>query len=158
MKIKTLEILGLKDLIEKNKNAIKRQKSIIDDTITNFNSSINFNNKHEKALQNLIDQTAKLQEDMGKNNTLTIINLNTHGEKNFSDLKRFHLEQNIKHMKKHEEEIKKTFKKVIRSQKDSLKLHNKLNYIEPNKKEMSEIKNNIDSLAERFDNIMQEIK
>ena len=160
MKIKTLEVVDIKEKIHKTKNNIFNFKTELDDTLSIFNKNIRVigSFKLENELNRLKNQLNKTQEEISRLINISIININTYADKNFDDIKRYHLIQEIKHLRKHEQEIKQTTDKIIKLQSDNLRLHQKLKYIELNKDEASVIKNNIDSLNERFDNILSGIR
>lgn len=160
MKIKTLEVIDIKEKIHKAKNNISNKKIEIDDTISIFNNNIRTIGafKLENELKRLKNQLNKTQEEISKLINISIININTHMEKISDEIIKYHLNQEIKHLKKHDQEIKQVIEKILKPQSENLRLYQKLKYIELNKNEASKIKNNLDSVNEKFDNILLKIK
>lgn len=160
MKIKTLETLNVKDKIISNKNKISEFKLKTDDIINNFNENVRSSGITElkNNLEKLKDNLNDLYDSISKSITLAIITTNAYSEKNFSDIEKFHISQNIRHLKNNEDNIRRIIKKVIEYESYTLRLHKKLEHINLNKDNMSLIKENLNSVNENLGQIATKIK
>ena len=160
MKIKTLEILSVKDKLRDIKNDFKKHKLKVDEIFTNFNKNSESGNVPvlERTLNNLRDDTKILREDIGKSVVSTIITLNTHAEKEFTEIKKYHFDQITKVIRKYEADINRSLAKIIKFQLDNLKSYQKLKYIDSNKNDISILKENLDTINEKIDKVTNEIE